>query len=175
MSVITKFYQFSSSGVNPVGSRHLTSHPSFIKELLSTEIGALDFGSVNIDIKRHSPTKAVLFRASSLAVGGEINNMRVWGSSLPSPIGTISYNMKILSAYVSGLSLTDASGAVPSTLPTSQNLFRTNGAASITGVLDADVSEYIYLNVTGDVGLTTGKLGAGTDKPFIFRVTYDSI
>ena len=80
-----KFYQFTSSGVDPAGSRHLTTHPSFIKQLGASSSGILDFGTINIDSTPESPTKAVLFRVSALNGISQINNLRFWGPALPTP------------------------------------------------------------------------------------------
>src|SRR5688572_5608525 len=131
MAPTVHFYQFSSSGQNPAGSRHLTSHASFIKSVNATASGLLDFGSLNIDNLAHCATKALLFRTSALNGATRIENMRFWAPSLPAPGGTISYNMKIMTPYVSGISLTTASGVVPTSLPSSANLLRTDGNSSI--------------------------------------------
>ena len=169
----TTFYQFSSSGINPVGSRHLKTHASFIKELSASSSGVLDFGTIDISAKSHSPTKAIVFRTSNLNGGTRIENMRFWAPELPAPIGTIKYNMKILAAYVSGLALTDSSGQVPSTLPDSANLKRTDGHTAISGTGDTEVSQWIYLNVTGNTDLVTGRYGGSSS--YRYRTSFDYI
>lgn len=168
---ITKFYQFSATGVSPVGSRHLTNHASFVKELSDSEAGALDFGTLNIDSKSHTPTKCLIFRVSDLNGNSQIDNMRFWAPSLPTPAGYIKFNMHINTNYLSGIALTDASGQVPTTLPDDPNLLRTTGVEEISGIVDTDVSEFIYLNVTSDVTTTTGRYGG--DSSLRYRVTFD--
>ncbi len=174
MPPTVKFIQFSSSGVNPVGSRHLTNHVSFIKQLSASSSGILVFDSTNIDaVKSHSPTKAVLFRVSNMGGGTKVENMRFWSSALPTPVGTVTFNMKIMSAYKSGIALTDASGQVPSTLPTSQNLFRTDGHTALSGIIDTEVSQWIYLNVTAQNDTVPTKIGG--DSSFKYRATFDYV
>lgn len=166
----TKFAQFSSSGVNPVGSRHLTTHASYIKELNTAASGLLDFGTITIDSKNYSPTKAVLFRAANMNGNTRIENMRFWLSARPQPIGTIYFNMKIMTPYQSGISLNEASGQAPTSVP-SQNLFRTDGHPAISGITDSEVSRWIYLNIGSESETTTGKYGGNSS--FKYRCTFD--
>jgi hypothetical protein len=127
------FSQFSSSGVNPGGSRHLTNHASYIKRLNASVSGVLDFGKLNLSGGiNHSPTKTLIARASSMGTATEVFDMKFWSPARPTPVGNIYFNFKTLNNYVSGIALTNASGAIPTSLPSSPNLLRQNGAVNIT-------------------------------------------
>jgi hypothetical protein len=167
----TKFAQFSSSGANPVGHRHQTTFSSYIKELNTASSGLLDYGTVNINSSAYSPTKAVLFRIFAMNGATNVSNMRFWGATLPNTQGFVTYCFKSIAPYISGIALTTASGLLPTSLPASQNVYRTDGFTALSGVTDNQVTEWIYLNFFADSNGNTGKFGG--DNSFTYRMTYD--
>jgi len=176
---VVKFYEFAVSGVSPSGSRHQTSHASFTKELNTAASGALDFGDVNIDAETESDTKVVVFRVSDLNGNTRVQNMRFWIPSIPGRISTCEFNTEIQNEWRQDNVLGEASGNVSTTLPTTQNLFRGTAATyaenwpHLSGVDDANASQYIYLNVTCPTTAGTGKFGAGGEGEITMRVTLD--
>jgi len=186
---VTEFAEFVISGVDPSGNRDDNLASSFNKVLGSSASNALDYGSINIDTKSESDTKVILFRVTDFSTNTRIQNMRFWASAIPNPAGSLKYNMEIQPNWVVNNTLTEASGKVATSLPSSQNLFRGNGAgwpystqtsfphmsgSSAPGYnAENEVSQYIYLNVTADVDVTTGKYGVGGRDNFVYRCTYD--
>jgi hypothetical protein len=168
---ITEFAEFDISAAPPSGLRHNAAAPGFLKVLGSTAASALQYGSINIDTKTEGATKVLLFR-------------RFWAPEIPNPIGSLDFNMEIQASWIVDNELGEASGKVPTTLPTSQNLFRGNSAKdgtvfyeenhfAMSGITDNETSQYIYTNITADVDVSTGRYGTGGRDSFTYRCTFD--
>lgn len=185
----TEFAEFDISGVDPSGNRSGILASSFIKVLGCTSDSALDYGNINIDSKAESDTKVVVFRITDISGNRRIQNMRFWLPAIPNEAGSLGYNMEIQSNWVVDNALTEASGTVPTSLPSSQNLLRCNsaeypystqlnfihmsGSAAPGYIEDNEVSQFIYLNITADVDTTTGKYGIGGRGNLLYRCTFD--
>jgi hypothetical protein len=169
----TQFLQFDVT-VNPSGNRNLLG--SAVKELSTSLNSFLDFSNLNISISGIvSPTKLVVFRASDMGTASGIYNIRFYlkSASAFGP-GTYRFLHRISTHYLgSNFILNTADNDLPSIQPATQNLFSTQQVNAISGITDADVSQYIYLAVFVDTdvpfGTYRGQNGAGATM----RCVYD--
>ncbi len=176
-SPIIRFSEFLVSGTSPSGSRHLKNHSSYVKELGTGPGKYLDFGSLNISNgKQSTGTKAIVAMVDNMrGATSSVFNLRFWVSN-KSVFGAGSY---YLNGWASGVwihncHLTDASGhAIPTSLPSGQNIWRQDGNAEITASgLDAQVTQYYYLSVTANTNVPVGVYG-GDAGGFIYRLSVD--
>ncbi len=171
-----KFNVFAVDSATPSGSRHLESAGNWTQKAEASATGFLDMGGLNnTSSKASSSTFAVVPYVDALNGATEVDNMRFWmptQTSLAS--GTYSFNESISTAWASGIALTDASGSFSSsTLPTSQNINRTTGEATVTAAgTDAQVMQYCYMSITVDTDVPNGVYG-GADGSIKHRLTFD--
>lgn len=103
--------------------------------------------------------------------------MRIW---LPSG-SSIRPGKTILQIQNSGVwvpNLSMSSGSFPeisNTLPASQNIFRQDGFPTISGVTDAEHSQYMYTNILVAPEHEPGPYGLSGSGSLRFRMTYDYI
>jgi len=174
---VIRFSQFAVSGVSPSGSRHLTNHASYVKQLGVAAAQYLDFGSLNISVqKQTSATKVVVAMVDDMNdASTSVFNMRFWMSDIDDfSGGTYYFNGWASGVWMQNCSLTDASGYyIPTILPSGQNLWRQDGELSITGSgSDNQVTQYIYLSMTCDTDMPVGVYG-GDSGGMVYRLTYD--
>jgi len=184
--------QFNVAGTNPSGSRHLKTHPSFIKILASgrghasVAFGALDLNATDISTGSGvSNTKVFLFRISRITSPGisRVHNMKVWASDMSDFI--VKNSSKVLFktskpwlqnfAFVP-LDLGNKNLWLPESLPEAQNLRRTDGGVTIHGSGDADVSQWVYMALGASGTLPLGEYGRiinGHPSGFLIRITYN--
>lgn len=175
-----KFHEFSPSGVDPVGQRHLTTHSSFVKEVGTGAGQFLDYGSVNTTFtKKITGTKAIVAYADAFNDATEaIFNMRFWLTDISDFIqGTYNFNGFPSGVWISGLAsdgLSDASGLFTQTiLPSGANLRRQDGWPEISGInSDSEVSEYVYSSIDFDTNVPPKSYG-GDSGGFVYRLTFD--
>jgi len=174
-------YEFDITKSNPEFTRHIPGgSPAYVKILGSGSLANYMFWDTRADQGYYQSyqTKVVVFRVTT--TGNTVFNMRYW---IPDD-SALSQGESLLQYAVSGTWAAfprfATSGqvnmvAVPTSLPASQNLFRQNGGASITGILDTDVSQYLYLSLCLDKTFPNGRHGAGGSSYGVFshRVTYD--
>jgi hypothetical protein len=188
---ISVLSEFSPVGPDPSGWRHLTIHPSFVRLLASGNGPAsLNFESFDLqatDISTGSgisKTKCFIFRISQFTTPGttRVHNMKIWASDLSDFLTPETNKMLfyVTSTWTSGFSfnINDIGNKLywmPSSLPESQNLFRTDGARTIHGSNDADVSQYVYVALAASGTTPLGEYGAQGDGPegFNIRVTFN--
>jgi len=174
---VIRFSEFAVSGVSPSGSRHVTTHPSYVKELGTGAGQYLDFGSINISNgKQSTPTKAVVAMVDDMKDATEaVYNLRIWASDLSSfKSGTYYINTCVSGLWLRNCTLTDASGySLPTFLPSGQNIWRQDGGAEITASgLDSQVTQYAFSSVTIDQDVPIGIYG-GDSGGFRTRLTFD--
>lgn len=186
-SVVPVLAQFNVDGTDPSGYRHLTSHASFIRVLASGNgpaSPAFDDCDLNgMDISSGSGvsnTKCFIFRISQLDCPANacVNNMKLWVSNtddfLTSDWKVVSVRHK---TWHKGLSLpveylADSSKWLSTSLPTLQNIYRSDGGRTIWGSGDADVSQYIYVALVASGTLPLGEYG-GSTSGFFLRISYN--
>ncbi|MCK5610110.1 hypothetical protein KAR91_50015 [Candidatus Pacearchaeota archaeon] len=172
-----RWSHWAASGVSPSGSRHLTSHPTYIKQLGTAADQELDFGSVNnTNGKVHSLTCAVTAGVDAMNGANEaIFNMRFWIPDFSDyTTGTFFFNGVPSGTWIQNIALTDASGYfIPTALPSGQNLFRQDEGLELTGAsADAQVTEFVYLSVSVDTDVPPNVYG-GAAGGHVYRLTYD--
>jgi hypothetical protein len=176
ISPVVKFHEFAVSGTNPSGSRPLTTHPSFVKELSTTAGEFLNFGSLNItNNKQQSETKAVVAFVTDMQDATEaLFNLRFWLPTISDfTTGTFSFNGYASENWIQNIALTDSSGLfTPTVLPSGQNWLRQDGGTEITGSGDNQVTQFMYLGITFDTDVSNGVYG-GDSGGFIYRLTFD--
>lgn len=89
------------------------------------------------------PDKAIL----------QIQNSGVWVPNLSMPSGSFS--------------------EISNTLPASQNIFRQDGFPTISGVTDAEHSQYMYTSISVAPEHEPGPYGLSGSGSLRFRMTYD--
>lgn len=183
---VIRFSEFSVSGVSPSGSRHLTNHASYTKQLGTAAGQYLDFGSINVtDGKQHTSTKAVVAMVDDTKDMTEaVFNMRFFVSDLSDwSAGTFQFNGVPSGDWIQDIALTDASGYLtPTSIPSGQNWWREGGGAfnrNATGFQeitasgsDDQVTQYMYLSVTADTDVPPGVYGGNTGG-YTYRLTFD--
>lgn len=177
------FYAYDTSETtDPSGSRHiLFGHPAFIKELGSGIASGLNFGDLRINLTTGSApatiasrVQAVIFRNAT--VGTTISNMRIFNKDHTA----LQTDWSILQYATSGIWQPNPiwpSGIhseLTKQVPASQNLFRQDGQGSLVGISDANVSQYIYMNIIVSSDHPLGSYGAGLNsKELKISVIFD--
>jgi hypothetical protein len=175
---VIRFSEFAVSGVSPSGVRHLQLSASGWQKTLGTGTGEyLDYGFINLSFgKQSTTTKAVVGMVDNMRDATEaVFNMRFWLSDTSDWVaGTYSFNGWVSGVWLQSMQLTDTSGwFTPTALPSGQNLYRQDGALSITASgQDLQVSQWVYLSVTVDDDIPVGNYG-GNSGGFTYRLTYD--
>ena len=172
------FNQFVTTSGDPSGARHLETASGWVKKVDTSSTGVLEFGTVNnTNSKVSTTTYAVVPYFSAMNDADTATDFRFW---MPTQTaisgGTYTFNQQVSGSFVSGISLTDASGSFVSTsLPSIQNVSRQDGFATVSGAAsDSEVLQYIYLSITVDTDVDNGIYG-GTDGSIRFRCTFDYV
>jgi hypothetical protein len=182
---IITFRQFDVSNyADPSGARHLKTgdasvHAAFTKSLGTAANQHLDFGINDITTSGvNSATKVVLAHMDSSGdLTTQLFNMKFWLASVSSFEGTVRYNM-FKSSYVASsgwkpvyVLQNNSLEQVQTVLPSSGNILRQNGVATITGSGDAQVTEWVYLSVYTDRNEPVGLKGGPGLNTFRYRLT----
>jgi hypothetical protein len=114
-------------------------------------------------------TKVLIFRTSS--ENYRITNMRYYSPDQSALSAGSSHLQFAVSGSWAAYPHNATSGqvgmiSVPSTIPVSQNLFQQNGSANLSGIIDANVSQYIYLSLILDDEYPSGRYGSGESTSF---------
>lgn len=172
MSVpVINFFQFDIAGPDPL----LNNYTTPLGILNETDAGALKFGVINLDASAQSDTKVLNARVTNMGGNLFIRNMRFWAPSVIFP-AAISYNKATAGStgWIDNNVITSASGIVPTILPTSQNLFRHDGHPAISGLTTAEVSQWVYLNLSVTSSLAVGNYGGSNGQGVLrYRMTFD--
>lgn len=167
---------------DPSGSRHLLD-TGFVKQLNTGAGGQLDFGDLALTASQQiTDTKLCYARASSMGDASGIFNMKFFLSSVSDwGAGTYRFLERKTLDFVPSLSLTASDSDTPTSVPSQANLLGTvhedagwpRGKPWISGVLDTDVSQYVYLAVLANNDVDLGIYGGAGDGGFRYRLTYD--
>lgn len=165
---------WATSGINPSGTRYSNAVGSgFINILSLSPTGILDFNSVNNTTSGAiSNTQVLFYRLMALNDATEkISNMRFWlPDSSTFNAGTYSFHRNFTTTWTQGDVINDTYPTVPTTLPTSQNIFRSDSGVALSGINEnSGVTQLIYLaiKVGSDV---PAKVYQGSLK---YRLSYD--
>ena len=171
---VVSLISWNTSGTFPSGARYSNLVASGFDRILSTSpTGILDFGSVNNTTSGSiSSTKVIFGRLMALNDATEkISNMRFWlPDSSTFNAGTYSFHRNFTTTWTQGDVIDDTYPTVPTTLPTSQNIFRSDSGVALSGINEnSGVTQLIYLavKVASDV---PAKLYQGS---FEYRLSYD--
>lgn len=181
-----RFSQFDPSGISPIGSRHLLTHPSFVKTLSTDPNAFMDFGRLNLTFgkKTTRTTAVVAMLRQHNDMTEAIFNLKFWVSDFSDfHNGTYYFNGFPSGAWIQGIRLTDASGKyVPTHLPSGQNWWRafpatfnrnsTNFTEITQSGIDNQTTMFYYLSVTADSDVDNGVYG-GNGGGFTYRMTFD--
>lgn len=168
--------------IDPSGHRH-EHNPSFgfLKVLNTNPGGELDFGAVNVALSgKVSDTKLVMFRPVSLGDASGVFNFKMFLVSISSwGAGTYRFLERKTIHFNQNLVLTQADADTPTVVPATPNVkgtlapFFLNGQPHLSGILDQDVSQYIYLAVFADTNVPPQQYGGAGSNGFRFRLLYD--
>jgi len=169
--------------INPSGSRHLkTSIAGFIRVLDTTAGGVLDYGQLNTTGSGAiTSTKLVYARINSFGDSSGVFNMRMFLTDITSwGAGTFRFLEQKALHFLPNLVLTSAADNTPTTVPAHPNLSGTIiqpewilGKPWMSGLLDNDVSQYVYLAVEVGVNVPVGTYGGAGAGTFRYRLLYD--
>jgi len=176
-----KFIQQSLT-IDPSGSRHLNSGAAgFIRELNTTAGHELNFGNLNNTISGTiSDTKLCYARISSLGDASGIFNLRVFlVNATAFNTGTYRFLERRTFDFVPNLILSVNDLDMPVILPNHPNFSGTvqpgwpRGSPWMSGILDADVSMYLYTAIFADTNVPVGTYGGAGAGSFRYRMVYD--
>jgi hypothetical protein len=170
-------------GVDPSGSRHLLSPGAgFIRELGTGAGQELNFGQLNTTGSGAiTPTQLAYARVSDLADASGVFNMRLflvnttaWG------LGTFRFLEQKHLHFVPNLTLDSSAKNTPTVIPNSPNLSGTITAPEfplgkpwMSGTIDNDASQYVYLAVEVGIDVPVGTYGGAGAGTFRYRLLYD--
>lgn len=176
-------YEFDITKIDPSPTRHIANGSfAFVKELGSgTLADYMEFDNFTDSGLGHqlSRTQVFVFRTST--TGFLIDNMRFWAPDITALNAASSLFQYGISGVWQAFADNAASGVtdmvpVPTVLPVSSNLSVQDGVATMSGINDVDVSQYVYLSLVLDDSYPNGRYGGqdiGSSGRFECRVTYD--
>jgi hypothetical protein len=169
--------------IDPSGSRDIASGAAGFLKLLGTAAAEeLNFGTINTTGSGAiTDTKAIYARVDDFGDASGVFNMRfflintsAWGA------GTYRFLEQKNLHFQPGLTLTPAAKDTPTTVPTTTNLSGTIqqpqwslGSPWLSGVLDNDASQYVYLAVEVSNNVPVGTYGGAGAGSFRYRLFYD--
>jgi len=171
-----------STTIDPSGHRH-EHNPTFgyFKNVNTLAGGELDFGSVNIAVSGQvSDTMLVFPRVSTLGDASGIFNLKTFLVSISAwGVGTYRFLERKTIHFNNGLILTQADTDTPSVVPNTPNFKGTlapnwtNGQPHLSGVLDQDAGQYMYMAVFVGTDVPPGTYGGPGLGSFRMRLMYD--
>lgn len=168
--------------LDPSGVRHSKIPASGFIKLLSTGTGGhLNFGDLdNTNSGVMSDAKLIYLRATDMGDASGIFNIRFYVFSASDwTAGNYRFLYRPSFHFIANpvISLSDSN--VPMVPPSVSNVSGTTsiyhplGAPWISGILDTDVSNYLYLGVYADADVPVGTYGGQGDGGFRYRFLYD--
>jgi hypothetical protein len=174
------FYEWDvTEQTSPVGYRNVVSGvASFGKTLGTGENASMQFEDTVLDfssLESEYAAQVQCFTFRNTETQYYLSNLRVWmpsGTALASG-GNIEYAASGTWIYNAVLP-SGAGNTMPTSLPSEGNVYNQNDeSAIIQGLLDTDVSQFVYMGLTVPSGLALGRYGEGGTGDLTFRVTYD--
>lgn len=169
--------------LNPSGFRHLKqSIHGYLGNVDTSAGGVLDFGSMNTSGSGAiSDTKLVYARIASMGDASGVYNMRLFLINTSSFTGGATRFLERKSLhFIPSLTLDSGSDNTPTNVPSNPNFSGTiqtpywqSGQPWMSGVLDIDVSQYVYLAVEANVAVPIGTKGGAGAGTFRYRLLYD--
>lgn len=170
-------------GIDPSGLRDQKSGAAGFLRVLDTGAGGeLNFGQLNTTGSGAiTPTLLVYARVNDLGDASGVFNMRMflanttaWGA------GSYRFLEQKELHFVPNLSLDSSANNTPTVVPLSSNMSGTItepefplGKPWMSGVLDSDVSQYVYLALEVGVDVSVGTYGGAGAGTFRYRLLYD--
>lgn len=169
--------------IDPSGFRH-NSNPvkGFIRVLDTTAGGVLDFGQLNTTGSGAiTNTKLAYVRVTDFADASGVFNMRMFLTNITSwGAGTFRFLEQKALHFLPNLVLTSAADNTPTVVPAHPNMSGTIiqpewslGKPWISGIIDNDVSQYVYLAIEVGVDVPVGTYGGAGAGTFRYRLLYD--
>ena len=168
--------------VDPSGVRDVKT-TGFLKNLNTGAGGVLDFGTVNITSSTQvSDTVLAYARISALNDASGVYNMRFFLTSVTDwSTGTYRFlERKELHFQQGGITLTGSDTDTPTVVPSQANFSGTItepefvfGKPIMSGILDNDASQYVYLAVQVGTNVDVGIKGGAGAGSFRYRLLYD--
>lgn len=169
--------------VDPSGSRHLKAGAAGFLKTIGTGAGEhLDFGDLNITGSGGiSDTKLIYTRVDSFGDASGVFNMRFFLTNTAAfSIGTYRFLEQKELHFVPSLTLNSAAKHTPTVVPSQPNISGTIttpefplGKPWMSGTMDIDVSQYVYLAFEGGVDMPVGTYGGPGAGTFRYRILYD--
>jgi len=168
-----QFIKFDTD-VDPSGFRNISASG----QVLDTSItGCLDFGNANTTTSGDiSDTAMAVFRVNALNDASGVYNLRFFlNNTTAFDTGNFRFLHRIVTDYQGiGFQLSLADLDVPIAAP-AQNVISTTPSSqpTLSGITDADVSQYIYLAVFVDNDVPFGTYGGCAAGSFRYRMLFD--
>ena len=161
---------------DPSGTRDLGAGATgFVKFLDTSTSGHLDFGTLNITNSGvYSATKLCYFRPTSLGDASEIYNFRFYLSSASAwSTGNYLFKYNGQVGFEASKSLGAGASGIPTSLPSTQNIFSTQQDTFIQAIAESGCSQYIHMSCFADSDVPVGTYGGPGNGGFRYRLTYD--
>ena len=169
--------------IDPSGQRDAKNSAfGFLRVLDTGAGGVLDYGQVNTTGSGAiSPTRLAYARISDLGDASGVFNMRLFLVDVSSfGAGTFRFLERKELHFVPDLELNSSDKDTPTTVPTNPNFSGTItepefplGKPWMSGILDNDVSQYVYLAIEAGVDVPVGTYGGAGAGTFRYRLLYD--
>lgn len=169
--------------VDPSGFRADKDPTKGFLKTLGTGAGeALDYGQLNTTGSGAiTNTKLLYARVSDLGDASGVFNMRMFLSNTSAwGAGTYRFLESKRLHFSNGLELNSASNNTPTTVPTVANISGTItepefplGKPWMSGIIDNDVSQYVYTAIEVGVNVPVGTYGGAGLGTFRYRLLYD--
>jgi hypothetical protein len=168
-----QFIKFDKD-IDPSGFRDVVASG---QELDTSITGCLDFGNANTTTSGSiSDTAMAIFRVSALNDASGVYNLRFFLNNTSAfGVGNFRFLHRIATHFQgAGFALSLADLDIPVSAP-AQNVISTTPSSQpvLSGITDADVSQYIYLAVFVDTDVPFGTYGGCAAGSFRYRMIYD--
>lgn len=169
--------------IDPSGSRDIKSGAAgFLKNISTAAAQELNFGTINITTSGSiSDTKLCYARVSALNDASGVFNMRLFLTSVSDwTTGTYRFLERKALHFQGGIALSLGDADTPVVVPTQANFSGTvtapefdGGKPWMSGVLDNDVSQYVYFAVFAGTDVPVGIKGGAGAGSFRYKLLYD--
>lgn len=171
-----------STSIDPSGHRH-QSNPTFgfVQNIGTSPGQQLDFGSVDTSISGQvSNTKCIYARVSNYMGASGIYNLKFFLKNVTAfTAGNYRFLERKSLEFIPNINLSQANSDTPINIPASPNLVGTRstpfpaGQSSLSGTLDTDVTEYIYLAAFVDTDVPLGLKGGPGAATYRYGLSFD--